>query len=146
MSTEQEFDLAEGDMRAAERHMDDASRAYLRTLADARDALHDYRVEIEEEREDPKAQAEQEQLEREIRSGKHGAALKELQERIDLDQTTMLDVLSGEDTHWSADGLRDLFGPVLEAAAADADDDEALAEDADGPKTSGPRIDEKGTW
>lgn len=146
MTSEQELDVAEGEMRAAERHMDSATRSYLRTLTDTREALDAYRVEIEEEREDPQAQAEEKQLEREIRDGKHGPALKALQERIDRDQTSMLDVLSGKDEHWSADGLRDAFGPALEAAAAEAAAEEAGQSEPDGVGPTRPRIDDKGTW
>jgi len=147
MSAEQEFDLAESEMRAADRQMDAATRDYMRSLAEAKQALHEYRVEIEEEREDPKAQAEEQRLEREIRQGVHGPALKALQERIDLNQTSLRDVFSGADEHWSADGLRDLFGPALEAAAAEERGETARdADDPGAPEVGRPQIDDKGTW
>lgn len=147
MSSEQELDVAEGEMKAAERHMDSATRSYLRSLSETREALDAYRVEIEEEREDPQARAEEKELEREIRAGKHGPALKALQERIDKEETSMLDVLSGEDEHWSADGLRDAFGPVLEAAAAEvAAEDTAHDQREGGESARRRRIDDKGTW
>ena len=111
-----------------------------------REALDAYRVEVEEEREDPQEQAEQQRLEREIRGGQHGPALRALQERIDREQTSMLDVLSGQDEHWSADGLRDLFGPVLEEVAAEVEAGEGLPDDSGREPHTRPGIDEKGTW
>lgn len=64
-----------------------------------------------------------------------------------MDQTTMLDVLSGEDEHWSADGLRDLFGPALEQAAAEeAAEGEGQDEQDKGEAPPRRNIDDKGTW
>ena len=162
MSVDDELGVSDGEMRAVEQQMESATRDYLRSLAEAKQALHEYRVEIEEERDDPRAQAEEQRLEREIRQGVHGAALKTLQERLDLNQTTMLDVFSGTDTHWSADGLRDLFGPVVEQAAAEERGDAPadlgdpaaqrdvshLTRDDRNGTGEAPRrrIDEKGTW
>lgn len=135
MGVEEEFAAAEGELRGAERQMDKAMGSYLREVSEMREALHQFRVELEEEREDPKAQAEEKEVEREIRAGKHGQGLKELQERIDLDQTTLADVLSGRDAHWSADALRDVFGDRVEAVLAE----EGEGDDAAGPRVDGPR-------
>jgi hypothetical protein len=40
------------------------------------------------------------------RDGGAGEAREELQRRIDKDETTWLDVMSGVDTHWSAEEVR----------------------------------------
>ena len=147
MGIEDEFAAAEGELRGAEREMDRAVGSYLREVSEMREALHQYRVELEEEREDPKAQAEEKELEREIRAGKHGPGLKQLQERIDLDQTSMADVLSGRDGHWSADALRDVFGDRVDAVISE----ERLEPDAgepEGPPSTGRTrpMHEGGTW
>lgn len=142
MGVEEEFAAAEGELRGAERQMDRATGSYLREVSEMREALHQFRLELEEEREDPKAQAEEKEVEREIRSGRHGQGLKELQERIDLDQTTLADVLSGRDAHWSADALRDVFGRrVDEVLAEEGEDGGGDEPSADGPrpKDDGPR-------
>ncbi len=147
MGIEDEFAAAEGELRGAEREMDRAVGSYLRDVSEMREALHQYRVEVEEEREDPKAQAEEKELEREIRAGKHGPGLKQLQERIDLDQTSLADVLSGRDAHWSADALRDVFGERVDAAVAE-DRLEPDAGEPDAPPATGRSrpLHEGGTW
>lgn len=147
MGIDDEFAAAEGELRGAEREMDRAVGSYLREVSEMREALHQYRVELEEEREDPKAQAEEKELEREIRAGKHGPGLKQLQERIDLDQTSMADVLSGRDDHWSADALRDVFGNRVEAAAAEERLEPDAGEPGAPPATGRARpLHEGGTW
>ncbi|MFW5472021.1 hypothetical protein ACOCJ5_01815 [Knoellia sp. CPCC 206450] len=141
MGVEEEFAAAEGELRGAERQMDRAMGSYLREVSEMREALHQFRLELEEEREDPKAQAEQKEVEREIRAGRHGQGLKELQERIDLDQTTLADVLSGRDGQWSADALRDIFGRRVDEVLAEEGDDGETDARQDAPRTAddGPR-------
>lgn len=147
MGIEDEFAAAEGELRGAEREMDRAVGSYLREVSEMREALHQYRVELEEEREDPKAQAEEKELEREIRAGKHGPGLKQLQERIDLDQTSMADVLSGRDGHWSADALRDVFGDRVDAVIAEERLEPDAGEAEGTPSTGRTRpMHEGGTW
>jgi hypothetical protein len=138
MGVEEELAVAEGELRGAERQMDRAMRSYLREVSEMREALHQYRVEVEEEREDPRAQAEEKELEREIRAGKHGPGLKALQERIDLDQTTLTDVMSGRDGHWSADALREVFGDRVEAMAAEEGDEPGVTGAPGAATTSAP--------
>ena len=140
MGVEEEFAAAEGELRGAERQMDRAMGSYLREVSEMREALHQLRVELEEDREDPKAQAEEKEVEREIRAGQHGAGLKELQERIDLDQTTLADVLSGRDGHRSAEALRDVFGRRVDEVLAEEGEDG----DATDPRPDGPRPAEDG--
>ncbi|MCA0323960.1 MAG: hypothetical protein LCH60_15650 [Actinobacteria bacterium] len=160
-SAEQEMEIAGGEMRSAARQMDDAMRSYLSDLAELRSDVEKYRVEIEEEREDEQAKAEEKRIEREIREGRFGAGIKRLQERIDLQQTTMADILSGRDRDPSADALRELFGPTIEQAAAEErgetfpDPDQGHLPEPprpepwrrpDPPPSSGPRPDDYGTW
>jgi hypothetical protein len=142
MGVEEEFAIAEGELRGAERQMDRAMGSYLREVSEMREALHQFRLEIEEERQDPQAQAQEKEVEREIREGRHGQGLKELQERIDLDQTTLGDVLSGRDGHWSADALRDVFGARVDAVLAEEPDEQGSESD----RPSRPRPDLGGTW
>lgn len=149
MGVEDEFAAAAAEMRSAEREMDRAVGSYLREVSEMREALHQFRLEVEEEREDPKAQAEEKELEREIRAGRHGQGLKELQERIDLDQTTLADVLSGRDGHPSADALRDIFGDRVAAVIAEegAEPDAPAPDRASPPATGRTRpLHEGGTW
>lgn len=149
MGVEDEFAAAAAEMRSAEREMDRAVGSYLREVSEMREALHQFRLEVEEEREDPKAQAEEKELEREIRAGRHGQGLKELQERIDLDQTTLADVLSGRDGHSSADALRDIFGDRVAAVIAEegAEPEAPEPDRASRPATGRTRpLHEGGTW
>lgn len=131
MSAEEEMEIAAGELRASQRQMDDAMRSYLQELTDTREALERYRVEIEEEEQDEQAKAEERRIEQQIRAGEFGPGIKALQQRMDLQQTTMADVLSGRDQDWSAEALRELFGPALQEAAAEDDDgSEAPPDDA----------------
>ncbi|WP_353953160.1 hypothetical protein V6K52_06945 [Knoellia sp. S7-12] len=150
MGLENEFAVAEGELRGAQRQMDKAMGSYLREVSEMREALHQFRLEVEEEREDPRAQAQEKEMEQDIRAGKHGEGLKELQQRIDLDQTTLADVLSGRDGHRSADALRDIFGDRVDAALADGETkpDPVREESRNDPGATGRPgpLHEGGTW
>lgn len=47
------------------------------------------------------------EYEESARSGDEGPARRELQARLDRGETTWRDVISGDDTHWSAEEVRD---------------------------------------
>lgn len=69
-----------------------------------REELKAIRAQIDAERREDAARNAR--AEEEVRRGEYGRALQEVQRRIDRRETTMPDVLSGADTHWSAVEVR----------------------------------------
>ncbi|XVX21358.1 hypothetical protein ACQP1U_05650 [Actinomycetota bacterium] len=118
-----------GDIRAAGNAMDDV----LESLRQDADGLREELDRIRAEQAGERADAEQERRAAEdaARRGEHGPAMREVQLRIDRKETSLPEVLSGQDQHWSAVEVR---GQVHEAfrssmaqlAAADPDAEAAF--------------------
>lgn len=105
-------------------------------LAEIRAATTEVRAAAAEQRAQNEADraknaAKDEQLAEERREGKHGRDWQVLQQRIDLKQTTFVDVISGVDTSEEAKRIRKILGseklPQLRSDVAAAVDGGELA-------------------
>ena len=96
----------------------------LAELQQTTDALREqsatFLVEVDQERARLRAERERAQAEyaEQARDGQAGDARRVLQERIDDDETTWRDVISGADEHWSA---REVRAELVKDARAEVD-------------------------
>ncbi|MDT0214627.1 hypothetical protein Q9R29_12090 [Rothia sp. ARF10] len=100
---------AEAALRRQEADID----ALLAKVGDAQDLIERARAELDAEAEDSRADREQE--EKEARSGALGPERRELQRRLDRDETTWAAVMTGRDDHPTAVAYRDQVGDRLRA-------------------------------
>lgn len=71
------------------------------------------RARAELDREAADATADREEEEKDARTGALGPSRQELQKRLDRDETTWRDVLTGRDTHRTAEAYREEIGRVV---------------------------------
>lgn len=96
----------------------------LAELQETTDALREqsatFLAEVDQERARLRGERERAQAEyaEQARDGQAGDARRVLQERIDEDETTWRDVISGADEHWSA---RDVRAELVKDARAEVD-------------------------
>lgn len=98
---------AEAALRRQESDIDDL----LAKVGEANDLMARARAELDAEAADSRADREQE--EKEARAGALGPDRRELQRRLDRDETTWADVMTGRDEHPSALAYRDQIGTQL---------------------------------
>ncbi|PRY63178.1 hypothetical protein BCF74_1029 [Knoellia remsis] len=98
---------------AALRQQESAIDGILSKVAEANDLMARARAELDAEADDSRADREQE--EKEARTGALGRERQELQRRLDRNETTWAEVMSGRDEHPSAVAYRGQVGDGLRA-------------------------------
>ncbi|MFC7487885.1 hypothetical protein ACOCJ7_14895 [Knoellia sp. CPCC 206453] len=99
---------AEAALRRQEADIDEI----LAKVGEANDLMARARAELDAEADDSRADREQE--EKEARAGEFGSERRELQRRLDRDETTWADVMTGRDDHPSAVAYRGQIGDGLQ--------------------------------
>lgn len=121
------------------------SQEHAALLAEIRAATSEVRTAAAEQRAQNEADraknaARDEQLAAERREGKHGRDWQVLQQRIDLKQTTFVDVISGVDTSEEAKRVRKILGsevlPTLRSEVASAVEGGTLAAEIEQLRTA----------
>lgn len=100
--------------------MQEAMSELQQTTDELREQSASFLAEVERERARLRGERERAEAEyaEQAREGGAGDARRELQERIDRDETTWRDVISGADDHWSA---RDVRAELVGDARAEID-------------------------
>jgi len=96
---------------AALRRQEDDIHDLLAKVGEANDLMARARAELDAEAEDSRADREQE--EKEARTGALGPDRRELQRRLDREETSWADVMTGRDEHPSAQAYREQVGSRL---------------------------------
>ena len=153
-SVEREADELLIEMQQSAREMEDLLAGIERQVSEVTTALETIRSEVRA----AEGENSREEYDRAARSGELGPERQELQRRLDRDETTWRDVVSGRDTHPSAVAVRaEITGTLREtvdrlehadpefreadrsvATLRDADGEPGDWSDVDGPGTTPP--------
>lgn len=127
MSDDRALEDALFQAQASLRQQEDDIAEILKGVAEAKELMARARAELDAEA--AQSREEREEEEREARSGALGADRRDLQRRLDREETSWADVMSGRDEHPTAVAYRKQLGDMMQTVVEqESEKDPALRE------------------